>query len=732
MRIMMMSLHGLFRGTNPELGRDADNGGQISYVMELARHLSQRPEVTHVDLMTRRIDDPAVGPEYALPVERVTDKFDIRRVWCGGRKYLPKERLWNHLDEFVTNSIGHIKSERIYPDWIHSHYADAGYVAMELSAILNVPFCHTAHSLGRPKLEKLLESGMEREDASERFAFERRFAAEEMTLINSEFLVTSTEQEVRSYRAYQYAENAEYHVISPGLDFSRFYPYYEDLLPGAEANVLRRQAMYEVRSKLEKFLTHPERPMILTICRPDKKKNIDGLIHAFGTDPELQAMANLVIFAGLRSDITTMPPGEKEVLTEILLLMDKYNLYGKLAIPKKHDADLDVPMIYRLCASKRGVFANLALTEPFGLTLLEAAACGCPVVATVEGGPAEIVGSCENGFAVSPVDTQAIQASLKRLLSDEECWKSMSSKGIERVRTCYSWDTHISRYLDLVQENRENWKVQERKAIDGAPKVFERLKVTDHMFVTDIDGTLIDQEGPRNGLEELKGLLAERGDRFAFAVASGRSLEKIRDILTKHAVPVPDIVIGSVGTSIQYGFDERLVDKAWEQRIDYAWDPARVRDALRGIRGLELQAAEDQTRYKVSYVIRDPATVNRRKIEAALGPRLVRNSSIVMSGEIYLDILPNRASKGKAVRYLCRKWSIPMRNVIVSGDSGNDLDMFTGMASGIVVASGDKQLEALRGIKRVYFAGRRSAAGILEGFDHFRFPGETALIARKS
>ncbi|MBI1324039.1 HAD-IIB family hydrolase [bacterium] len=722
MRIMLLSLHGLFRGEKPELGRDADNGGQISYVMELARHLSQRPEVTHVDLVTRRIDDPVVGPDYAVPVERVDEKFDIRRVWCGGRKYLPKEELWDHLDEFVTNAIAHVKSEKIYPDWIHSHYADAGYVAMELSAILNVPFCHTAHSLGRPKLEKLLESGMSKEDAFERFAFRSRFAAEEMTLVNSEFLITSTEQEVRSYKTYRYAENAEFHVIAPGLDFRRFYPYYEHLLPGAEANVVRRRILYEVSENLDKFLTHPERPMILTVCRPDKKKNIDGLIHAFGTDPELQAMANLVIFAGIRSDIATMPPGEKEVLTEILLLMDKYNLYGKLAIPKKHDADSDVPMIYRLCACKKGVFANVALTEPFGLTLLEAAACGCPVVATDQGGPKEIVEACENGFAVPPTDTQAIQAALKSLLTDENRWKTMSSNGLERVRSHYSWDTHVSRYLQLIQDYRASAQRPGRKRAGNTPAIYDRLKVTGRMFVTDIDGTLIDHEGPREGLDKLRTLLEGRGDQFAFAVASGRSLEKIRDILQRHEIPVPDVVISSVGTSIHYGFEDRLADKAWEKHIDYAWDPQKIRETLRRRKGLELQEPADQSDFKVSYLIRDPALTGRRKIESFLGPKLARNCQIVISHDEFLDILPNRASKGRAVRYLCRKWSIPMRNVIVSGDSGNDLDMFTGMALGIVVPGEDRQLDSLRGIKRVYFAGRRSAAGILEGFDHFRFP----------
>lgn len=445
MRIHLFSLHGLFRGKDLEIGRDADNGGQITYVMELARALSERPEVSHVHLFTRRIDDPRTGPDYAQPVEQVTEKLDIRRIWCGGKRYLPKEELWPHLDEYVTNAINHIKREGIRPDWMHSHYADAAYVATELSAFLNVPFAHTAHSLGRPKLEKLLATGMSREEAMERYGFKYRFAAEDGALANAEFIVTSTESEVRSYADYPSQHLAEFHVIPPGLDFRRYYPYYEDLVPGGENDIVRRQAIHRVKEHLEKFLTHPDRPLILAICRPDRKKNIDGLIEAYGQDPELQHLANLAIFAGIRSDISSMPPGEKEVLTEILLLMDKYNLYGRLAIPKKHDSKTDVPAIYRLCAQKKGVFVNIALTEPFGLTILEASACGCPVVATNEGGPPEIISRCENGILVDPHDTGAVQQALKKLLVDEDLWSQMSANGIRKVREHYSWDTHVNR-----------------------------------------------------------------------------------------------------------------------------------------------------------------------------------------------------------------------------------------------------------------------------------------------
>ncbi len=87
MNILLLSLHGLFRGRDLEIGRDADNGGQIVYVMELARALEQHPDVENVILITRLIDDPALSADYAQPVERVSEKFTIRRVAFGGPRY---------------------------------------------------------------------------------------------------------------------------------------------------------------------------------------------------------------------------------------------------------------------------------------------------------------------------------------------------------------------------------------------------------------------------------------------------------------------------------------------------------------------------------------------------------------------------------------------------------------------------------------------------------------------
>ena len=91
--IMLFSVHGLLRGSDMELGRDADTGGQIQYVVELAKALSNHPRIRKVDLVTRLIRAKGVDDSYAQPFERLTEKAQIVRIPFGPRRYLRKENL---------------------------------------------------------------------------------------------------------------------------------------------------------------------------------------------------------------------------------------------------------------------------------------------------------------------------------------------------------------------------------------------------------------------------------------------------------------------------------------------------------------------------------------------------------------------------------------------------------------------------------------------------------------
>ena len=115
-----------------------------------------------------------------------------------------------------------------------------------------------------------------------------------------------------------------------------------------------KQARVRMTKELQRFFFRTDKPLILSVGRPAKGKNVSTLVESYGRDKELQAIANLAIFAGIRHDIEQMNPNEQQVLTEMLMLMDRYDLYGKMAAPKQHSSETDVPELYRLAASGRG------------------------------------------------------------------------------------------------------------------------------------------------------------------------------------------------------------------------------------------------------------------------------------------------------------------------------------------------------------------------------------------
>ena len=699
--IVLISIHGLVRGDNWELGRDSDTGGQIKYVVELARALGEHPAVGRVDLITRRVIDQKVDPDYAEHHEVLSDKVTIVRLPCGPRRYLRKEVLWPHLDVFVDNVLKHLGSVGRVPDIVHAHYADAGYVGTRMVQLLGVPLIFTGHSLGRVKKQRLLEKGSKASTIESQYNISHRIEAEEITLGNANLVVTSTRQEVeQQYELYDNYQPRRMMVIPPGVDLERFHPL--------EADKVKKAA---IKPEIDRFLKHPERPMILAISRPDERKNISTLIHAYGETAELRKLANLVIVAGNRDEIDTMDKGAQAVLSGILKLIDKYDLYGHVAYPKHHKPD-DVADLYRLAAHSKGVFVNPAYTEPFGLTLIEAAASGVPVVATHDGGPRDIIGNCKNGLLVDPLDSHDIAKALLKVLSNKTQWEKMSQSGLAGVYKHYAWESHVKKYVEAVQNVIE----KSRRVTDVSASKKNRLPTVDRLLVCDVDNTLL---GDRGAMEHLLDLINSTQGKVGFGVATGRNIESTVKVLEKNNIPTPDLFITSVGSEIHYG--HRMVeDTDWQKHINYRWKPATIRKLMKQFPGLKMQPATEQREYKISYNVNPDKVPPMREISAYLRQHDI-HVKLVYSHHAYLDCMPIRASKGLAVRYIGMKWGIGPERILVTGDSGNDEEMLRGNTLGVVVGNYSKELAKLKDRDLIYFAGQSYANGIIEGIKFYGF-----------
>jgi len=698
----MISLHGLVTGTDIELGRDADTGGQIKYVIDLARSLSRQPAVARVDLFTRRIFDRRFNPKYAEPMEQLEEKAFLVRLECGPRRYLHKEMLWPYIEQFADNMISHFSRLDQVPHVVHGHYADAGLIASRLAAILGIPMIFTGHSLGRSKVARLIEKGASRGQLEKKYKISRRIEAEEVALDSAQLVITSTRQEhLEQYSVYANYKKSLTKVIPPGVDLRDFTP---------PRRLGGRPPVYR---EIARFLEKPDKPMILALSRADERKNPGILIDVYGESPELQALANLVLVLGSREKIYHLEKGAARVLSRMLFKVDEYDLYGKAAYPKCHRPE-DVPDIYRMAARSRGVFVNPALVEPFGLTIIEAAASGLPVIATREGGPCEILEKCRNGILVDPLSKEEIKSALLKALTDRRQWQAWSRNGTRLAARHYTWEGHAARYLQAVSSMLGNWNRKNRSRL-----VKSKLPTIRKLLITDLDGTLF---GDRASLDELLEILLRTEGRIGLGIATGRTLGSARKSLREWGVTVPNIMITCVGSEIYYG-SPPVQDNQYKRHISYRWHPDRVREVLDPLDGFEPQPASEQRDHKISYFLDPGSGITRNDIV-----RLLRSHKlavqVIHSHEAFLDILPLRASKGHAIRYLALKWGLAMEDILVAGDSGNDEEMLRVSNLGVAVGNRSPELEALRDVPGVYFAEKPYAAGILEGARHFDFFNE--------
>ncbi len=686
MFVLHVALQGCLRGNNVEYGLTADTGGHIRYLMDLVGACEASDTASKIVIATRAFEGH--GEDYQRPSEAVSPQVSIVRLRTNRPDYVSKEDMHAEVASFSDALIAHLREHGL-PDIVHAHYADAAVVAARIKTELGIPFVFTGHSLGRVKIAAMPEIAS---DAS----MTHRLAAEECALEQASLIIASSRDEAElQYKGYDNYDAGKIRVLPPGSDLDAF--------QGA-------QSSETVEVQLSRFLAEPEKPVLLAIARPVTKKNLIGLVRAYGKSPALQEAANLVILAGNRCEIDELEPDLADNLREILHLVDTYDLYGKIAYPKMHRPDL-VPAYYAYARDRGGIFVNPALNEPFGLTLLEASAVGLPLIATDSGGPNDIVETCGNGVLIDPRDEDGLASAALKILGCSETWQTYSKAG-ERAVACYDWARHTERYHGLLSE-----------LID---KPAAKTEKPSQLLISDIDNTLVGSVPHLHAF----GNWRRQQSGLSFGVATGRSFHSAMAILEQEDVPRPEVMITSVGSEI-YHLSENGVsyeyDRHWAERIAENWDRSGIERVLRKAGFLTPQASLEQRDFKLSYFSDGSSGVVAR-IKELLEKAGLR-ASVIHSHRRYLDVLPLKASKGTAVDYVRRGAGLSENMVFVAGDSGNDIEMLQAIPQSIIVANYSDGLATLPALSHSYIASETHAAGIIEGVLHFRRQAEAECLS---
>ena len=144
---------------------------------------------------------------------------------------------------------------------------------------------------------------------------------------------------------------------------------------------------------------------------------------------------------------------------------------------------------------------------------------------------------------------------------------------------------------------------------------------------------------------------------------------------------------------------------------------------MKRFNGLKLQSRDSQRPYKISYDVDPKKMPSVREIVHALRLQNL-HAKVIYSHQAYLDLLPIRASKGLAMRYLGMKWGLAPERFLVAGDSGNDEEMLCGDTLGVVVGNYSPELDRLRGRSRIFFSDNEYANGIVDGMNYYDFLGD--------
>lgn len=386
-----------------------DGGGQNVYVAQLARQLAKAGY--GADVFTRR-DSPGLARtvEFA-PGARVI------HLDAGPARHIAKEELLPYMPRFTEALLEFTRGEGIRYSLVHANFFLSGLTACELKRELGVPFVITFHALGR--VRRLHQQAADR-FPDERFAIEERIVAEAARIIAE--CPQEREELIRLY----HADPAKITIIPCGFDPAEMEP------------------IDRLRAR-RKLGFYGEEHLILQLGRLVPRKGVDTVVAGLAELVNERGIpARLIIVGGESAE---PDPAATPEIGRLQALAEELGVAGHITFAGRKSRD-----ILKYYYSAADVFVTTPWYEPFGITPLEAMACGTPVIGSRVGGIKSTVLDGHTGFLVPPRDPGALAARLATLLTDRSLARDMRDRGLRRVNEHFTWERVAERVAGLYEE----------------------------------------------------------------------------------------------------------------------------------------------------------------------------------------------------------------------------------------------------------------------------------------
>lgn len=415
----MISLHGHVRA-RPPVGA-TDTGGQVVYVLELSRKLAQLGH--EVDIWTRGFD--------GLPSEEaVAPGVRILREPCGPAGFVPKEKMAALIPDWCRNALARIEREGLRYRFLNSHYWDAGLAGLALGETLRVPHFHTPHSLGEAKRRQMEAAGANLEP----YRFGERIPAERRIGAGCDRLVATTHEMAAMLEADYGVAPERVQVIPPGYDDAAFYP-----VGAATRQLLRKRLGFEGT-------------VYFALGRLARTKGFDLLIRGFAVAAQRIPDAQLLLAVGASGQT----PGQAAMADELRALAAECGVADRVKL-LGHIPHRETPDYYRAA----DVFVLSSRVEPFGMTAIEAMACGTPTIVTVHGGLHQALTFGRNALFADPLDAEDLGIMMTKPPRHEGLRSRLSRMGAHRVRSLFTWTGIAQQLLRMTGEEESDLEIEE-------------------------------------------------------------------------------------------------------------------------------------------------------------------------------------------------------------------------------------------------------------------------------
>jgi D-inositol-3-phosphate glycosyltransferase len=373
-----------------------DSGGQNVYVAQVAKHLAALGH--QVDVFTRR-DDPQL-PE----MTECRPGMRVIHVKAGPPSFVPKEELLPFMDEFRRRMLRFADRNHVDYDLMHAHFFMSGLVAAEIKRLREVPFVITFHALGR--VRRLHQREADR-FPTQRIAIEQRVMAE------ADRIIAECPQDEEDQRRLYGARPEKIRLVPCGFDQGELWP-----VPKLEAR--RRLNLGEAE------------PIVLHVGRMVPRKGVDNAVRGFARLINRHGVPAKLVIAGGESD--QADPVRTPEIGRLQKIAAEENVGDRVLFVGRKGRD-ELKYYY----SAADVFVTTPWYEPFGITPLEAMACGTPVIGANVGGIKYSVRDGHTGYLVPPNDADALGERLAHLVQRPQLLQRFSQQAVERVNRSFTW-----------------------------------------------------------------------------------------------------------------------------------------------------------------------------------------------------------------------------------------------------------------------------------------------------